>query len=87
MTAPTMLTCGCWEDKPHQDGCQLGAAEEVARFAYDLAHAQGRNGIVAALAGLTAAGLLRDLADDDPEDLLEGILDMLWDTGLIGVAS
>lgn len=82
-TAPALLPCGCLDNKPHSDQCQLGLAEAVAQLACDAAPASGRNGLVAALQALVEYGLLRDLTDDDPEDLLEGILDMLWEAGLI----
>lgn len=87
MSAPAipLLICGD-EQGRHEPGCALGRAEEIARTAAAAASTSGpnrRNGLAAALDALAFAGLLRDLADDDPEDLVEGILDMLWEAGLI----
>jgi len=77
------LVCGC--AGVHADGCVLGRAETIAWEAAEVAASRGGHEIVAALAALHEAGLLRNMRDSDPDDLMLGMLDELFQCGLIVV--
>jgi len=83
MTAPAReaweLVCGC--SGTHIDGCILGEAEAIA-LAAAAATGDGRHQLIAALEGLLAAGLL--VNDDIEEPVIDGLLDMLFEFGLLG---
>lgn len=87
MTALTgHAVCGCVLDAAHVDGCALGAAETIAVEAADLAVSTGGHQLLAAVAVLVEAGILRDIPADGPDDMLFGLLDEWWQCGLIGPA-
>ncbi len=78
------LPCGCELLGPHEPGCAMDTAETIAAEAAALAEAVGGHQLVAAVAALAEARLLRDLGPDDPDDVVEGLLDYLWECGLLG---
>ena len=81
MTAPiTPLVCGC--TSTHRAGCVLGDVEQVAFTAAAEAQAHGHNGLIAALQAIDAAGLLLDVSAEDEQ--LAGVLDALYERGLLG---
>lgn len=86
MTAPNIdrMVCGDPLGSDHAAGCALAAAETIAAEAADVGRRTGGNGLLCALAALAEEGMLRDITDADPEDMLLGVLDELWDSGLLG---
>lgn len=78
------VACGCLLGADHAAGCDLGAAETIAQEAADLAVATGGHQLLAAMAALVEAGILRDVPE--PEEMLLGLLDEFWNCGLIGPA-
>jgi hypothetical protein len=87
MTAPTLveyIVCGCVLDADHVPGCVLGGAETIAAEAAEHAVSTGRHQLLAVVAALVEAGCLRDVpTGNDPDRILLGILDNLWESGLI----
>ena len=83
----TFLVCGC-SDKygdPHADGCAMGVAEQIAYEAADVALNAGAHRLTTVLVALHEAGLLGDLPAD-PGEVLEGLLDYLWESNVLGPA-
>lgn len=78
------LVCGCHPNGDHAPGCALATAETIAAEAADVGRGRGGNGVLCAIAALVEARLLRDIDDTDPPDMLAGLLDELWDMGLLG---
>lgn len=87
MTATTTMVCGCATGHAHTPTCELGRAETIACAAYDAAindDADRQHGLLTALTALVNAGMLRDLPEQDPQDVLYEVLDDLWQAGLLG---
>lgn len=79
-----LLVCGCPTlTDTHEDGCAMAVAEQIAYEAADVAPENGAHRLVAVLVALHEAGLLRDLPAD-PVEVLEGLLDYLWEADLLG---
>lgn len=85
-----LLVCGDPADEPHREGCPLGRAENVALNALTEAANQGSTPLGAlrdALAALVDAGLdgttVHNATAMDLWEITTGLLDDLWDTGLI----
>lgn len=82
-----LLVCGCLDDdNPHVDGCVMDVAEQIAYEAADVAAHQGAHRLVTVLVALHEAGLLGDLRGD-PAEVLEGLLDYLWEARILGPVS
>lgn len=83
------LPCGDVVGRDHKPGCALGPAETIAVEAAAVAAAAGRNQLLAALTALAEAGILVDTPapGGDPDAMLLGILDELWECGLIVAAA
>ncbi|HEU0040913.1 MAG TPA: hypothetical protein VFQ15_01050 [Jiangellaceae bacterium] len=78
------LVCGCPADT-RRPLCGLALAEQIAFEAADVALNTGTHRLITALVTLHGAELLRDLPAD-PVEVLEGLLDCLWESGLLGPA-
>lgn len=76
-----LMVCGCpWQT--HTAHCHLGHAERIALGAVADARGTNTNQLLSALMALRIAGVLRDLPEE--AGVLEGLLDCLWECGLIG---
>lgn len=81
------MVCGCPFEGPHVDGCVLGEADEVAIQAIAAAEEDAGGPLLAALVALDNEGLLRPITPDDDPTWLHGVLDALYEQGLITRAS
>ena len=78
--ADDFLLCGCPSTPGHRDGCVLAEAETIAIEAAGQARANGDHEMLTALTALADADLLLDV---DTEETLLGVLDALYDAGLL----
>jgi len=76
--------CDCWSGAEHIAGCILGQAEAIALRGLGEA-ASDTHPLVAALGGLTCAGMLAPTAGDAEmvDQILYRVLDDLYKAGMI----
>lgn len=81
------FVCDCAVGDGHRSGCVLGQAETIAVEASSHAAVHGDHLLVAAIGALVEAGILHDLDPVDTTDALLGILDTLYEAGLLQAVS